>query len=228
MNTQKNTTVFQIVAVVLSSINTILAFCQINNMLSALLMLAGTALMIFGFLKGTVKPLIVGSLVNMASRLYASFIATKYYLWNYGYGEVRWDAVQEVFVQDAVTVPVGDIVSLFIPPIVWLLFAIAIWRKDKAVLVCTTAAVVNLYQSIQSFGGFNVTLIRNLLLCAMLIISGMAIQGGMQSVFAPRPVESLRGASNQYENLIKLKDLLDSGAITQEEFDQKKKELLEV
>ena len=56
----------------------------------------------------------------------------------------------------------------------------------------------------------------------------MAIQGGMQSVFAPRPVESPRGASNQYENLIKLKDLLDSGAITQEEFDQKKKELLEV
>jgi hypothetical protein len=48
----------------------------------------------------------------------------------------------------------------------------------------------------------------------------------MQSVFASRPIETPKTASNQFENLIKLKDLLDSGAISQEEFDAKKKELL--
>lgn len=228
MNTQKNTTAFQIVAVVGLLIHciTYIIFDRPILGIRGLFVLAGTALIIFGFLKGTVKPLIAGALVNLVGKLYAS-ITTYYYLSN-SYGEVRWDPVLGGFVQDAVTVPVGVIVNLCIPPLVWLLFAIAIWKKDKAVLICSVAAAANLYQTIQSFGGYLDPLIVNLPLCVMLIISGMAIQGGMQSVLAPRPVEAPKTVSNQYENLIKLKDLLDSGAITQEEFDQKKKELLEV
>jgi hypothetical protein len=160
------------------------------------IMLIGFALIIFGFFKGNAKPIIAGALVNMALYLFS-----------------------------AITTPVVDIECLFIPALVWLLFAIAIWKKDKAMVICIAAAVANLFLAIRYFG-FIGYLIVNLLLCVMLIISGIAMQGSKQSRVAPKTLTVQASKSNQYESLIKLKDLLDSGAITQEEFDQKKKELL--
>lgn len=219
MKTQKNTTAFQIVAVVGLLFHGLLLdmfkggpILGLPGSLLALVgILVGTVLLAAGILLAKSKFMAIGVLINIGSeilRVIIGLLYIRHWLPEFGNLYIAWHWV--------------------CPIMTWILIAIALIKRDKAMPLCCIAAVVSSGVSLLLDDIPAVYRITYVLIYFTIALLGYVLQNGMQSVFASRPVETPKTASNQFENLIKLKDLLDSGAITQEEFDQKKKELLEV
>ena len=115
-------------------------------------------------------------------------------------------------------------------------------KPRKAKKYCIGAAVIYLGYNIASNilvtivlceigrGGISTNGLSDCLIdCIAIILAGIMLQRGLNNLVATKPINTQNNkisSLNQYENLTKLKELLDSGAITQEEFDEKKKELL--
>ena len=125
----------------------------------------------------------------------------------------------------------------------WAFFMIATIKTNKAKRYCITAVVfyfaycvissvlLNIvrkslgYSGIETYGLYTYSIV----VCIAVIFAGIAMQAGLKNITASIPKHNKRiepASQPKYENLTKLKELLDSGAITQEEFDAKKKQIL--
>lgn len=62
--------------------------------------------------------------------------------------------------------------------------------------------------------------------CSATVLLGSFLKKGISPVFIPTAKPSSNNVSKQYDKLSQLKELLDAGTITQEEFDEKKKQIL--
>lgn len=124
----------------------------------------------------------------------------------------------------------------------YVLLLVAALKKENAAKLSVIAAVLGAVSILLSFivtlavgYRFEFTLVLknifNIVVnCAPVALAGFAIQGAPKTapvtVQASQPVAP--STSSQIEKLMKLKELLDSGVLTQEEFDAKKKELLDM
>ena len=110
--------------------------------------------------------------------------------------------------------------------IAWALLAVSTIKREKAVSLCIAGAIVYLVGAIATSLGLEKVLMWGMDI-AFLILCGILLQKGCiftaKEKTAPKAIVR---SSNPYEDILKLKELLDSGVITQEEFNEKKEQLL--
>ena len=125
----------------------------------------------------------------------------------------------------------------------WIPLLLAVFKRDKAKTLCFASAglragnfvatlVAYIAMSIRVTGILRLIL-TTLLACGSIVLAGISMQTGEKSVTA-RPAASAAPAAapaavdttTRIDKLMKLKALLDNGVLTQEEFDAKKQELL--
>ena len=111
----------------------------------------------------------------------------------------------------------------------WLLFTIAMFMKKKTSFYLCIAAVV--IGAISRFVNFrvNFSFLIVLLSWVGIILAGKAVSEWSPATVPAAASNVAKSASigDTAERIAKLKSLLDSGVITQEEFDTKKKEILQ-
>lgn len=113
--------------------------------------------------------------------------------------------------------------------IAWVLFAVSTFKREKAVLLCTAGAIVHFVGAIATTNFALVNMLIRGIDIVFIIFCGILLQ--KSSIFATftkkeTVKKSVAFSDNPYEKALKLKELLELGVITQEEFDEKKKELL--
>lgn len=113
-----------------------------------------------------------------------------------------------------------------------ILLIIAFWKTKKAKLLGMIAAgtvLAHLLIDYCSFGGFSPRLIiENIaLLLGAIMVAFASVAKPMRAKKKALTVNA-SSASDRLERLEKLKNLLDNGAITQAEFDEKKKQILNI
>lgn len=126
-------------------------------------------------------------------------------------------------------------ISYIAEAVSWLLVIFVLLKRDKAKNFYIIAIVLCVLSDVITMNDVGLSEIFNCLISLLcfsvpVVLSSFVLENadiGLESIqihtagATPSP-----NRLNQYDKLTKLKDLLDVGAITQEEFDQKKKELL--
>lgn len=208
MEVQKKTRIFQAAAFgaftlcILPEIVAMLRYSGNRNLWNVILTL-GFILMAVGTLLGNTKLLSLGASIELALSV---------------------DSVIRVFTNyyDNYVNPLLFCVRIAF----WLLFIIACAKSSKAITLCGVAVVIYIIGYLAITGRLAV---EGIVECVAIAFSGIALKGSFKSLVTNSPPSVQRNnalPTNQYENLTKLKELLDAGAITQEEFDEKKTQIL--
>lgn len=126
-------------------------------------------------------------------------------------------------------------ISYIVEAVSWLLVIFALLKRDKSKNVYVIAMVLCVLSDVITMNDVGLGEIFNCLISLLcfavpVVLSSFVLENadiGLESIqIHTAGALSSPNRLNQYDKLTKLKDLLDVGAITQEEFDQKKKELL--
>ena len=134
---------------------------------------------------------------------------------------------------------IANLVFTLLTIVAWSLVVLAILKKNNQTTYCIISAglilavfLIRQIYAIRFWGSsFVVTsLLRQLLAVIPIALMGNVIAdadfGSGEHKATQRLVSKNVGQESQFEKLTKLKELLDTGIITQEEFDEKKKQLL--
>lgn len=126
--------------------------------------------------------------------------------------------------------------------IYWILVLIAATRRKTGKVLCILGTIIFAVMSLLLISvvtlntyGIDETFVRGFITrilfylgmrCSAMVLIGRLLNNGISPVFTPATKPVTNNISLQYDQLTQLKELLDSGTITQEEFDEKKKQLL--
>lgn len=130
---------------------------------------------------------------------------------------------------DFQVISASGVVLSVLSPIVWGLFAVSALKREKAISLCTAGAIVYSMGVVVTGYGLK-AMLRHGMVIAFLILCGILLQkSSIFTTFTTKGKNIPKAAdlsANPYEKIMKLKELLDSDIITQEEFDEKKKQIL--
>ena len=130
---------------------------------------------------------------------------------------------------DFQVISASGVVLSVLDPIVWGLFAVSALKREKAISLCTAGAIAYSMGVVVTGYGLK-AMLRHGMVIAFLILCGILLQrSSIFTTFTTKGKNIPKAAdlsANPYEKIMKLKELLDSDIITQEEFDEKKKQIL--
>lgn len=209
-----------IVAIILLGIHTVrlVNYYRGNFYWRFILEQASYVVLILGMLSKKTNFLTVGAFSQTAVCLINTILAiqdlVKYHML---YGQVTFQAMTRF----------GFVIRI-LSCIAWVLLAVSTIKRGKAVPLCVAGAIVYFVGDIASGFGLERTLMFGMNI-AFLILCGILLQkSSIFTTFTKKETvkKSVASSDNPYEKTLKLKELLELGIITQEEFDEKKKELL--
>lgn len=193
---------------------------------------AATALMAAAMFAEKDILLAIGAGLRLPSSLYSIFstVHNIYYAFNSYYS---------LFSTKGLTVCI--LISSLLSLAAVVLLLLAVFKREKARNLCFLSAGLNAagfvlvcigyliggFLSPRLFFTYLLTIVLN---CAPVLLAGYVLQGGPAQTSKPalQAAPVAPAPSDRVEKILKLKALLDSGVLTQEEFDAKKKELLDL
>ena len=152
-------------------------------------------------------------------------------------GNILW--IKRIFDMYGIHLLIANLVFTLLTIIAWSLVVLAIIQKNNQTTYCIISAglilavfLIRQIYGISFWGGsfWVAGFLRQLLTVIPITLMGSVIAdtdfGSGEHKATQRLVSKNAGQESQFEKLTKLKELLDLGIITQQEFDEKKKQLL--